>query len=96
MLELKDFMPINFLKKEAFTGSCQGMRFRMAKLEKEGEEAPLLLVSVWPEPYNFDATPEEEKEHLECPFDEDGIARGVDWLNERYREEQPKWKARSR
>lgn len=29
MLELKDFMPINFLKKEKFTGSHKGLRFRM-------------------------------------------------------------------
>ena len=42
MLELKDFMPINFLKKEKFTGSYQGMRFRMEKTEAEGEEKPKL------------------------------------------------------
>ena len=34
MLELKDFMPINFLKKEKFTGSHKGLRFRMEKLEE--------------------------------------------------------------
>ena len=32
MLELKDFMPINFLKKEKFTGSHKGMRFQMEKV----------------------------------------------------------------
>ena len=37
MLELKDFMPINYLKKEKFTGSHQGMRFRMEKAELDGE-----------------------------------------------------------
>ena len=50
MLQLKDFMPVNFLKKEKYTGSCKGMRFRMEKFEKEGEETPVLRVSVWPEP----------------------------------------------
>ena len=60
MLELKDFMPINFLKKEKFTGSHKGLRFRMEKLE-ENEET-FLFVSVWPEPYSYDFTPEEEKE----------------------------------
>ena len=34
MLQLKDFMPVNFLKKEKYTGSCKGMRFRMEKFEK--------------------------------------------------------------
>ena len=80
MLELKDFMPINFLKKEKFTGSHKGLRFRMEKLE-ENEET-FLFVSVWPEPYSYDFTPEEEKEHLKPTFDADGIARGVDWINE--------------
>ena len=40
MLQLKDFMPVNFLKKEKYTGSCKGMRFRMEKFEKEGADAP--------------------------------------------------------
>ena len=47
MLQLKDFMPVNFLKKEKYTGSCKGMRFRMEKFEKEGADAPILRVSVW-------------------------------------------------
>ena len=59
MLELKDFMPINFLKKEKFTGSHKGLRFRMEKLE-ENEET-FLFVSVWPEPYSYDFTPEDVK-----------------------------------
>lgn len=35
MLQLKDFMPVNFLKKEKYTGSCKGMRFRMEKFDKK-------------------------------------------------------------
>ena len=38
MLELKDFMPVNFLKKEKFTGSHNGMRFRMEKLDWLNEQ----------------------------------------------------------
>ena len=72
------------------------MRFRMEKFEKEGADAPILRVSVWPEPYSFDCTPEEEKEFLECSFDADGIAKGVDWINERYEAELPRWKKVSR
>ncbi len=54
----------------------------MEKFEKK-EGRPILPVSVWPEPYSFDCTPEEEKRILECSFDADGIAKG-DWINERY------------
>ena len=64
MLELRDFMPVNFLKKEKFTGSHNGMRFRMEKLDLEGEDGPRLGVTIWPEPYGYDATPEEEKDIL--------------------------------
>lgn len=82
MIERKDVMPVNFLKKEKFNGSFRGMRYRMEKAEKE--EMPVLLVTVWPEPYGYDATPEDEKKRAEFSFDEDGILRGVAWLNECY------------
>ncbi len=96
MLELKDFMPVNFLKKEKFTGSYKGMRFRMEKMESEGDEGPSLGVTAWPEPYNYDSTPESEKLRASFSFDADGIAGGVDWLNEQYEKQLPRWKAVSR
>lgn len=33
MIDYKDVMPISFLKKEPFTGSWQGMRYRIEKTE---------------------------------------------------------------
>lgn len=94
MLDLKDFMPVNFLKKEKFTGSHKGMRFRMEK--QDLEEGTKLKVSVWPEPYSYDATAEEERESLLLSFDEDGIAQGVDWINRQFEEQQPRWRVVSR
>lgn len=60
------------------------MRYRMEKEERE--EQTMLLVTVWPEPYGYDATPEEEKSRAEFSFDEEGILQGVAWLNEQYKE----------
>lgn len=95
MLELKDFMPVNFLKKEKFTGSYQGMRFRMEKADGTEEgDAPSLLVTAWPEPYNYDSTPEEEKQSCFFSFDADGIAAGVDWLNGQFAAKKELWKSR--
>lgn len=91
MLELKDFMPVNYLKKEKFTGSHCGMRFRMEKVDREGE-GTLLGVSAWPEPYGYDATPDSQKLRTEFSFDADGIAKSVDWLNEQYVGYPEKWK----
>lgn len=51
---------------------------------------------IWPEPYSYDATEEEGKERMLFSFDEEGIAAGVDWLNERYESEKEKWKETER
>lgn len=82
MIERKDVMPVNFLKKENFTGSDTGMRYRMEKAEKE--EKTVLKVTAWPEPYGYDATPEEEKISEYFPFTEEGILEGVGWLNDKH------------
>lgn len=82
MIERKDVMPVNFLKKEKFNGSFSGMRYRMEKTAKE--EDTVLTVTAWPEPYGYDATPEEQKVRTELPFTEEGIVSGVEWLNEQY------------
>ena len=63
MLERSGFMPVNYLKKESYTGSYRGMRFKMMKAQVgEGEEERTVLrVIHWPEPYGFEATEEEKK-----------------------------------
>lgn len=91
MITRKDVMPVNFLKKEKFTGSDTGMRYRMEMTKarsterrrrrwRDGRET-VLTVTSWPEPYGYDATPEEEKTREEFPFSEEGIVSGVEWLN---------------
>lgn len=82
MITRKDVMPVNFLKKENFTGSDRGMRYRMEKFQKE--EDTVLLVTAWPEPYGYDATAEDKKIREEFPFTEEGIVAGVEWLNEQH------------
>ncbi len=89
----KDIMHIGFLKKERFTGSNEGMRYRMEKHEYEeesdseqegdsGKKITELLVSVWPEPYAYDHTPSEEIQQKSFSFDEEGVEAGRRWLNE--------------
>lgn len=82
MIGRQDVMPVNFIKKEDFNGSYRGMRYRMSKIEKDGETK--LCVTAWPEPYGYDATPEEQKIREVFPLSEEGILAGVDWLNSRY------------
>ena len=96
MIEYTDVMPIPFLKKEKFTGSYQGMRYRMQKkevpLNETSEDTTTRLsVYIWPQPFCFDKTNDSEKtEHL-FEFSPDGIKEAVDWLNLKYEEEKKRW-----
>lgn len=82
MLTRDDFLSLNFMKKEDFTGSYQGIRFLLR--QETVEEEKKLKVYVWSEPFGFDATPNEQKLSEFFAFSEEGLAEAIDWLNERY------------
>ena len=82
MLARADFLSLNFVKKEDYTGSYQGMRYMLHQAEVEEEKK--LRIYLWPEPFCFDVTPEEQKISEMFPFSEDGLAQGIDWMNEQY------------
>ncbi len=87
MLKKELFMPMGFFKKEAYTGSMKGMRYRICRGE-DGFE-----VSVYPEPYCYEATPEERKIKAVFPFTEEGREQVVDWINEQYQINLDVWAA---
>ena len=66
---------LEYLKKTEYTGCHQGMRYRLEGVA--GEEGKKLRCTVWPEPFNFFKTPEEEKEVQEFSFDEDGVVDAI-------------------
>ncbi|WP_077611860.1 GNAT family acetyltransferase [Clostridium sp. Marseille-P2415] len=90
MLEKETFVPIQFFKKEIYTGSMKGMRYRV----KKGDEG--LEAFVYPEPYCYEATPEEQKIKAVFPFSEEGREQAVDWINRQYEEKQTIWGASAR
>lgn len=77
-ISLKGMFGLALVKKEDYFGSHRGMRFRLAK---EGDE---LQATVYPEPYSWDATPQEQKESGTFPLSEEGIRQAVEWLNQMY------------
>lgn len=85
MIDRDHFMPINFFKKEAFTGSERGMRYIVRKQED------ILEACVWPEPYGFEATPDAQKQKAEFEFTSEGIRSAVDWINERREADSATW-----
>ena len=94
MIERQDILSMEYLKKSSFTGCCQGMRYRLEGVS--AEDGKKLRVTVWPEPFNFFTTPEEEKENAEFSFDEDGVTDAVAWMNDRLSEGKDKWEHAAR
>lgn len=88
MLKKETFVPIQFFKKEVYTGSMKGMRYRVSKEDQELEAV------VYPQPYCYEATPEEQKIRAVFPFSEDGREQVVDWINKQYEENLTMWKDR--
>ena len=90
MIERRDILSIPYFKKAAFTGSFQGMRYRLEKVTEE--ETENLKATIWEGPYNFDVTADEKKESCTFPFSEDGIQKAVDWLNGKWESQQERWR----
>ena len=86
MIKRTDLLTLNFYKKEKFTGSYKGMRYRVEKTD-EG-----LMATVWPEPFNWQATPDDQKTSAAFSFDEEGLTQATDWLNNQYTTREETWK----
>lgn len=82
MLSREDFLSLNFVKKEDFTGSHRGMRFMLH--QETVEEEKKLKVYIWSEPFGFEATPDEKKISRLFEFSEEGLSQAIDWMNENY------------
>lgn len=90
MIDLTGCIAIPLLKKSAFTGSYQGMRYRLKKetaVSEGEEEKEVIRAVIWPEPFAFSNTPEEKKEQEDFSFDQEGLEKAVEWLNHKYEEE---------
>jgi len=81
MITAEDILNMNFYKKEKFTGSYKGMRY-LVKKEKDDAENDIFRATVWPGPYNFSTTPDDQKISATFPFTEEGRQQAVDWMNE--------------
>lgn len=89
MLDKENFHPLNYIKKEEYSGSMDGMRY-MLKRVKSGED-DVIRVTVWPEPFNLLRTPEEQKTSVEVPLTAEGVDQAADWINGQYEERRQYW-----
>lgn len=88
MIEPTDILSLNYLKKQAFTGSFRGMRYILYKTDGE---TPALAAEVWPQPSCYEAAPEEIRTRRDFSFTEEGRLTALAWLNERYEAERQRW-----
>lgn len=86
MLKRENILSLEYLKKTEYTGSHQGMRYRLESVDIEKERT--LKVTIWPEPLNYIMTPDTEKRTKEFVFSEDGIVDAIAWMNDRLFEEK--------
>ena len=84
MIDKDKFHVLNYVRKEEYTGSMDGMRYMLKKKEKEDGSA--LEVIIWPEPYCLAATPEEQKEYFFFDFTDEGLLALEEKLNMVYEE----------
>lgn len=89
MINREDILSMEYLKKTEYTGCHQGMRYRLEGAQQEEKKA--LKVTVWPEPFNYFNTKEEDKTVNYFSFDEDGILDAIRWMNQRLFEDKEKW-----
>lgn len=89
MLDKETFHPLNYIKKEEYSGSMEGMRYMLKKV-KSGEE-DVIRVTIWPEPLNMFRTPEHLKESIEVPMTAEGVDYAADWINEQYESRREYW-----
>ncbi len=88
MITSDDILSLNFYNYgNPFTGSYQGMRYRIIKQkEAKDEEGNILkeeglLAVIWPEPFAYEKTADDLKTTQLFPFSEEGRIQVVGWLN---------------
>ena len=70
----KRLVPYSGLKKEPFSGSHNGMRYMMRS--DNGRDSTTFTVFVYPEPWCFEQTPEDQIESHTFDLSEEGLDLG--------------------
>lgn len=85
----KQLIPYGGLKKEPFSGSHNGMRYFLCG--DDGKASTTFTVYVYPEPWCFEQTPDEDKEKKSFPLSDQGLDEAISWLFEKYETEKERW-----
>ncbi len=86
MIEKDKFNILNYVKKEEYTGSMDGMRYMVKKIDSENME-----LTIWPEPNACAKTSEDLKTRKTFPLSAIGVEMVADYLNEEYTLQKKLW-----
>lgn len=77
----------DYIKLEPFTGSYNGMRYRIwtvkEKFSEDGSEKlsdAKVMAAAYPEPYSFEITEDDKKTIKEFEFSKEGLESAIEWL----------------
>lgn len=86
MINRPELLAFEFYKLRPFKGSDKGIRYMIQKetIGEEPETRTVLKAYIWPEPFCFEVTPDEEKGSEQFDFSEEGLCAAIDWLNENH------------
>ena len=90
MIDKETFHPLNYIKKEEYSGSMDGMRYMLKRVK--AQDGDVIKVTIWPEPFGINKTPDEQKQSIDVPLTDEGVALAADWLNEQYEKQEERWK----
>ena len=76
----EDLFSFEFIRKSAFHGSFRGMQYRICRT------GDTLTAWVYPEPWNFEYTPDDKKISKTFPFDREGYEAAKNWLEQCWEE----------
>ena len=80
-------------KKAVLKASFQGMRYQLRQYKdpEQEEAAPVLRVTIWPEPFCFEKTSDEKKTVKDFVYTEDGLDEAYDWICQNYDDRITEW-----
>lgn len=92
MITQDDILPFGRYKyAQPVTGSCNGMRYKIVHPKPSEGEENLIYVDVWPGPWCYEATDEENITKNSFEYSREGYDRMLAYLNELYDSRREEW-----
>jgi len=88
-IEARHILSLNHYKKgKAYTGSFQGMRYRIRKFAEDENSQTQFCLELWQEPFNYESTPKDKILSKYFTFDEEGYNNMLMYLNEAWEKKE--------